>query len=241
MSSRERFLVILLAAVVILLGGFKLLVEPEIGRLGKAMADNAAANADWVAAQNSGTMADSLSSENDKLKTRASDAAAAFFPELEHDNLQVFFRDIAQKSGVTIQVYNVSGPIPSQIGVVLSQDSDITYPAKEAAAGILDEKRAGKKPVNPGAGKGGSAADVVEMATVSLQFTSGYQQMLDFLKALRDSGRVLRVSSLTVSGAGGGSVHTGVTVECYGVKKLSADSFSDDTLGIPAGKANPFS
>ena len=240
MSPRERFLVILLAAVIILLGGFKLIVEPEISRLAKAMSDNAAANAEWVSAQNSGAMADSLASENDKLKTRASDAAAIFFPEIEHDNLQVFFRDIAQKSGISFDMYNVSGPGTSQVGVAITQENEITYPAKQAAAGILGEDKNGKNSTkNPATGT--SASDILELATVSVQFTSGYQQMLDFLQAVRDSGRAIRVSSLTASRAGGGSVNVSVTMECYGVKKLSEDSFSDDTLGIPGGKTNPFS
>lgn len=240
MNRRERFLIILLAAVAILLGGFKLLIEPELNLLNKAMADNAAVSADWIASQNNSALADSAAESNAALEERTREAATAFFPEIKPDNLQVFFSDLATQSGVIFTSYVTTAPAPAQVTTPSSPQTGITYPAKEAASDLLGEKAKGSSGAGGAKGKNTSSKDQVEMVVVSLQYTSAYGQTLAFLQAVRDSGRMMRVSSLAISGDGG-RLSTSVSVECFGLKKLSADSFSDDTLGTPPGKENPFS
>lgn len=240
MSPRERFLIILLAAVVILLGGFKVLIEPELNKLNRAMEDNTAALSEWIAAQNNNALADSAAESNAKLKEKILDESTLLFPEIKPSNLQVFFNSLAVKSGVSYISYTATSASPASITVPSSQKQGINYPAKDAATEILGENEHTSADKAKTDVKTPSSGEQVEMVAVSLQFTSTYAQATAFLQAVRDSSRMMRVSSLSIT-ENSGILSTGITVECFGLKKLDADSFGDNPPEMPMGKGNPFS
>ena len=251
MNSREKLLIIVLAAVVILLGGFKLLIEPEMKRFSNANAEyNQAANS-WERALENKQQAETIEKSNQLLETEIAEKAGPFFPELEADKIHIFFDQLADGAGLKYESFTMTKKIVTQISVPRNAGSDTSYPAKDAVQGIEEingESVNGSKtpaaesqPPKPNQ----QPKDLVEMMTVSIQFKGTYGQGLALVKKMTTSGRLIRISSFDMtkernSDVNKNDITISITAECFGVAKMTADELSLDTQPKPSGKSNPF-
>lgn len=248
MSSRERFLIVLLAAVVILLGGYKLLLEPGMKALTQTNADLQTVNSEYSQAQLDILRAQTIDSDNNALESKITETSQQFFPQLETDKIQYFFTQMATETGIQLSSLTMTAPVAAQISASSVSGTDITYPAKDAAEGInaLENGEplptATPAPTQSTAGNSNTLPkDMIEMMSVTMQFETTYEQALDMITAIKNSGRTARISSINmVMNAETNLLTVNITVECFGVEKVTEDTLSENNMPAPDGKGNPF-
>ncbi len=252
MSRREKFLIVLLAALVILLGGFKLLVEPQLKNLAAAKEELAAAENDQQQAEFNMAHAERIEAENTELDSKIGQKAQVFFPELQNDKVQMFFERLAGQANISFHYFHMDKKTTGTIEGFTPQSDALSYPAKDSASSIRSINGLEEKPSAPAGGQSGKQdtgkqdtgkqdKGVVEKMSVSMQFVGSYEQMKTFLDAIRNSGRTVRVSSLSSSVTDNGTLSVEVRAECFGIKKLTdTDPLINDTLPRQTGKTNPY-
>ena len=254
MNNREKFLIIILAAAIILMGGFKLMIEPALKSLSATNVAYIKAGQDKTTYQENKSRANRIGAENKKLETTISSDTASFFPELTNDKIQLFFQDLANTAGISYSIFIMEPPIASQIINTTSVDSSIDYPAKDDANEIASINNGTPPPVTSDTSSQDATSstsstvskvlpkDLIEMMIVTIQFNGSYDQALSLLNGIKNSGRTVRVSSFNMSTGNTGGTIVSISAECYGVQKFTdTDPLSKDTLQAPSGKANPFS
>lgn len=245
MNAREKFLIIILTALIILLGGFKLLIEPEIKRLVQVNTDFDMILGEKQKIQNNIIRSSVIDNENKNMEEKIKFEVEPFFPSLENDKVQIFFHNIADNIGIKYDSFIMTDKIPSRIINPVIAGDDITYPAKEAADEIDNINN--NKSNTPVTGKVSNpqsnqqTKDIIEMMTVTMQFRATYEKTIALLDGIKNSSRIVRVSSVVMSANDQGLINANISVECYGIEKFTeGDEFSEDDLPTPEGKINPF-
>lgn len=247
MNTREKILVVLLAAVIILVGGYKLLVEPKLNQLNQLKADYTAAVAEMKRTENNRARAQEIADENERLEKGMQTAADAFFPSLQNDKIQVFFYRIADKLSLDFDSFTMVNTMITAVLPDTQTPDTLTYPAKDAA----DELRIILRGADASAGigqKGGKAegegegqTGLVEMMAVNLQFKADYEKTMLFLDELKNSGRLVRITSLNMTSDQEGGIAASISAECFGVEKIFGyDFLTNYMLPGAGGKSNPF-
>jgi Tfp pilus assembly protein PilO len=239
MSRREKFLVITLAAVIVLLGGFKLLVEPQIKNVALAKSELAQVLNDKNRIEQNSLQSAIIKDNNAKLESLIEQATIPFFPEIQTDKIHIFFQGLADKAGIRYHSFTMTNRTVSQIAPHQIIDTNFSYPAKNAAEEI--KKLEGTDNQTPSAETSDSKEKLIEMITVSLQFEGSYQNSLALLDEINNSGRLVRISSLRMNKESDNQLSVSITAECYGILKFTGrDNLALDTLSKPSGKADPF-
>jgi len=245
MSNRERFLFCILIAVVILLGGFKLLIEPQIKAYQQVKTDYDNALLDKKAMENNIRREDSIYTENQNLEENISKQASILFPQLENDKMQLFFNEIKEDVGIQFTSFVMAEIIAVPITNPTVPEASLTYPIKEDAEkinGINGEGTADDSTAqnNSSENADSTGSDAVEMMSVSIQFEDTYDKALAFIDEIKNSGRTVRVSSVNMTTLDSEKVTISIIIECFGVEKFTSDELSEDSLVLPNGKNNPF-
>jgi hypothetical protein len=240
MNTREKVLIIILAAIVILLGGFKLLIEPAQKDLSLKNTEYQTALDDKAKADLNVLRAKGIDKENSDLEKKITITEAPFFPELKSDKIQLFFNDIITRSNVIYTSFIITTPKPSQVLNPPSGLLQLGYPAKEASDAIYSINNKLPQPTaipaNPESKEATAnveekAIDIMEMSTVSIQFKGNLAQTNVLIDAIKTSKRLARISSINISVDNEGITTVTVSAECYGVKKFtSVDPLLKDTL-----------
>ncbi|MDD2362418.1 MAG: type 4a pilus biogenesis protein PilO [Oscillospiraceae bacterium] len=246
MNNRERFLIIILAAATILLGGFKLLIEPEMKNVADAKSTLEQAENSWNQVLNNREKSAEIKTSNNDLKIKIKTASRPFFPELDADNVHIFFDGLARKAGINYTSFIMTNRTVSQIIIPEIINNEISYPAKDAAQRIENMEKGTKtkdseemkeqKSADPSKAQ---PKDLLEMMTVSLQFKGNYNQVVAIVDEITKCGRFVRISSLDMSMVEG-SLNVSVTADCFGIAKWVEDEFSEDKMAKQPGKSNPF-
>lgn len=255
MSIRERMMIFVLAALVILLGGFKFLIEPEIKRLGSAVEEKDRVYAERQKIRNEMIMGNSYAAENESLREKIITAQAAFMPELQSDRVHIFIQDKLDIAGITCDSLTIADKTAKQVINVQPPVNELVYPAKTAAESLEETDPAvaannsdASKKTTGQTGSGAATAgklpgDLLEMMTVTVRFNGTYESMLRLIDAIRDSGRTARVTSVRINAITGspGRLDVTVSAECYGIRKfIGEDAMQEALMPSPAGRYDPF-
>lgn len=251
MNAREKFLIVLLLALVILLGGYKFLIEPEIKRYTETAANYAAAQNDQATASNNAQDVQVINQNNSKLKAEISGKLPPFFPELNQEKTYLFFYELAAAAQVSFKTFTADAPVAAEVTNPEAENDSLDYPAK-AIAGALDQTINGTSSASgvsktggtPAPASSGAAADAIEKMTVhmELEFVNAaeYDKAVAFADAIDLSGRMVRITSYDAVQDKDGKITVKIQAECYGIKKYVGDDYSRDTMPAPAGRTNPF-
>ncbi|MGI6279342.1 MAG: hypothetical protein ACOYJS_02125 [Acutalibacteraceae bacterium] len=249
LNTREKLLIILLSALVILLGGYKLLIESAIQDISGLDSELNNAKSKKFQMQNDILLAKTIDQKNKELEEELKLALEPFFPSIENDKLQIFFQNIANNLSISFDSFVMAEKVATQItnNQIPAFDGP-QYPAKDAVNEIIGikENKAGEAsaPANPETDqKADGQQNLIELTVVSFETKCNYDKLNQILNAIRQSGRIMRVSSLSATpGGDSGTLNVSISVECYGIKKIdSSDSLLTSTLPPPSGKPNPFS
>ena len=237
MTPRERMLLILLSAVVILVGGSKLLIVPQLEKLAVLSARHSEAQFQLQQAEIDLRRAQTIDEENRTLESQIVQQSSRFFPTLTNDMVQIYFDNLARAAGVSYSSFSISPVTVSRVDNPPTPESGLTYPAGNAARRLIETTPSAES----GTDTANTSAGLVEMVQVSMQLVGSYDQALALLGQISGAGRTVRVTSVNLSSLANGSVSISITAECYGVVKFAApDSLETDTMPRPEGKKNPF-
>ncbi|MDR1629273.1 MAG: hypothetical protein LBS36_03545 [Oscillospiraceae bacterium] len=277
MRKRERYLIILLGFMIIVLGGYKSLIEPQYNKLLAAKKELQSAEDERQKSIENVRDAQAVEVSNAQLENDIRELYQAFFPELENDKVQIFFEDIAGSVGVSYTSFAMSEKSVSTIEPFYPVENSVSYPAKDAASSI-NVMNGAEEPGAPAVtepssqSQGDSAAasepssqkndssqntttnpaggGEVEKMDVTIQFDAGYDTISVFLDAIKNSGRMVRITAINIAqpsqsqeGEQGAAnvLRANISVECFGLKKISDDDpLSKDSLQFGNGRANPF-
>ncbi len=253
MNAREKFLFIVLAAVIILFGGFKFLIEPEITNFKNVGEEYAMQILNKMKSEKNVLEIDKKKSDNETLIERAETISAPFFPELKNDKIHLFFQEIAVNTGINFKSFSMTRPITAQITSPAKDNKETVYPAKDNANTILDiingkyeTKTEDSETSTTKSGKNTATTskkpiDTIEMMPISCTFTCSFEQSKVFIDAVKNSNRLLRISQLKFTNNNDGTIEVNLNIECFGIKKfIEGDVLEKDSLSLPTGKANPF-
>jgi hypothetical protein len=241
MNSREKVLIIILAAIVILLGGFKLLIEPAQNKLAAKKAEYETALDNKAKADLNVLRAKGIDKENADIEKKIVDTSAPFFPDIKNDKLQLFFNDIIVKDNINYSSFVMTPPAATQIINLPSLTDKLTYPAKDAALTIISINEGKpiasptpiptKAPTNGANPNTEKVADLIEMCTVTMQYTGTIAQTNLLIDDIKKSGRIARISSINISVDDKNVTTVTISAECFGVKKYTTtDVLLKDTL-----------
>ena len=237
LTPRERMLLILLSAVVILVGGSKLLIAPQLEKLAEASARHSEVQFQLQQAELDLSRVQTIDEENRTLKSQIVQQSARFFPTLTNDMVQIYFDNLARAAGVSFSSFNMSSVTAVRVYNPTTPESGLTYPAGEAAKKLLETSYEAENISDTA----NTSAGMVEMMQVSMQLVGSYDQALALLGQISGAGRTVRVTSVNLTAQPNGLVGINITAECYGVMKFAApDSLETDTMPRPEGKKNPF-
>lgn len=239
MSGREKFLITLLAAVAILLGGFKLLIEPQMKKLAEAnnrLAEAQAQQQELISNRNS---AQTLEAANKDLRRQIGDESAQLFPTLSSDMIHIYFEDLAGAAGIQFRSLTMSEISFTQVMIPGKAAPGTGYPMKDAVD-YLNGNTSGTPEKSGSGDQKNSPPDTLEVMTVTLQFQSDYARTRDFLNRIKSGKRTAVVGGVNMSVGNDGAFSVNMTVHCYGAVKLEKDSISENRLPDGTGKANPF-
>ena len=246
MNNREKFLIIILAAASILLGGFKLLIEPEMKNVSNAKATLEQAENSWSLIVKNKEKSNEINKANSDLQENIKTASQPFFPELDVDNIHIFFDGLARAANVQYDSFTMTKKTVAQIMIPQTINNQLSYPAKDAAQRIKNiddgtktetpEKDQAQKPAET---SNAQAKDLVEMMTISYQFKGDYGKAVAIIDKITNCGRFVQISSLDMS-MNEESLNVSITADCFGIVKLYEDDLSVDRMSQQPGKPNPF-
>lgn len=246
MNKREKILVVLLAAIIILLGGLKLFIEPKLTQIEVVKASLQQARGDKQQAQLNKIMINSETDNSISLQQKIDELSVEFFPELDYDMIQLFFQDFAVRSNIKYKSFTMVQKTTSKIEIQKAKDLELKYPAKEAADQLNEEKnkeqqetQESQKVQQPAKIEGKS--DFVEIITVQMQFESNYNQVRQLLDFVSNSKRTISINSIQLKKVDNDIITVSITANCYGVVKIVEDDLSNiQAPAVPKGKDNPF-
>ncbi len=236
-SPRERMLLILLSAVIILVGGSKLLISPQLEKLSELAERRSEAQFLLQQAELDLLRARTIDQETRALESKIVQDSARFFPTLTNDMVQVYFDNLARAAGVTISSFSMSPVTAAQVANPAAPGPRVSYPAGDAALRLAQQEAPAATPSR----QTGPQDGLVELMEVSVQLRGSYAQALALLGQVSGTNRTLRVASVYLASQADGTVNIHITAQCYGVAKFAgADSLSVGTLPHPEGQQNPF-
>lgn len=239
MNKRERVLVFLLLAVVILFGGFNFLIKPAMNSLTEAQNRLEVKKAEFDTVQMLVTRKTSVIAENEELETRIKIATEEFFPELTIDKIQYFFTEQARKTDVTISSINMSTPTTTSITDSVIGESEISYGLKNTAnsiassIGVLPEQ-------NPKSVSSSVASSELLCSDVSISCLGTYKNVMKFVDNLSSMNRTVATSSIVLSDMQSGDVTASLSIKMYMLEKLSEDEILNETIKTTTTKTNLF-
>lgn len=238
MKKRERFLLILLAAMIILLGGYKFLIEPQLAALASAKDELDLAQIEKQQAEENVRRAGEVARQNIELEEKIAEESGNFFPELENDKIHIFFDEIFSSVNLSYASLGMGARAVATITPFKPVDNSIFYPLKDSAASIniMNER----EEVKDSSSSDNEENDTeLEKMIVSLQFNASYNQMKAFIDAIKNSERTVRIVSISTAGSDA-DLSVSMSAECFGLKKITDDPLAENSLPAPSGRSSPF-
>lgn len=254
MNSREKFLVGILAIVVIFFGGYKFLVENQIKEFSKTRQEESAVKTEKIELYETLRNIKSITTRIQNTMKHIEKTSNQFLPNLEDDKMHLFFNTKLYGNGITYKSLTMTAPTPVEIDTTRTTVEEIQYPMKDDANVIIEERTGIPAPKKTDTSsknanqntkteqkKDKVSPSAVEMMAVSVEFNATYQQTLSFIKSVIDANKTIRISNINMSvDKETGLLTVNVTFNCYGVKKIYDDEILKDIAPISPGKTDPF-
>lgn len=244
MKSTEKFLIFALAAVIVIVCGYKFLISPSLTTLTNAQSDYLSYNAKLAEANTYISMVQQYKDEFKKEQASSVSLSDKFFPELYNDKIHIFISNLTSNVGLNTASFNLADPVAQSITNPTGSKKELTYDAK-SFSDYINSYANGKsnsqaqKSSQATTNKAVTASDNIEMMTVVVKYNDSYEKTLQFLQQIESCGRNARVVYCQVL-KDNDKLSTTINIECYGVKKFTTDKILEDNLSKAEGKANPF-
>lgn len=248
LSMREKIMLLVLGLVIIILFGAKLLIIPASSSLNTDTANLTKAKLSVLEANTQLVEAKSAPKSVEKAYNDAKNAASPLLPSLNKPSLHLWFLNLAQESGLTIQSITIGDPSPatpsfdSSASTQTSSESNITCNMDNYAKAYINGNAASSKPDSSESGtdeesdEPSPAAGDAMTASVELNMTGSYEGMETFLDTIEKTKRNIIISAFNCK-TDSGVFTFDVTLQCYAAQKLDdSDTIFDWKEDNPEGK-----
>jgi len=226
-TSREKVLLAILITVVILFGGFKFLIDPQLTALKQEKETLLEVQAQKDTADYNVQIKDSIFQDNAKLEKELQEKAVPFFDSLESGEIELFFHQLMANASVSAESFMMTKPAAVEIGNSQLSKEPLQYPLKDIAAQIESMKSGTSSKASTATPSGSENMsllpdDAVEMVTVSIQLNTSIEAGLAFVEQINQSKFMVRITSLNViNKPEDHSTSISVIIQCFGLEKLA--------------------
>lgn len=234
LSPNEKMLLFLLAILVVIFAGTKLLVNPAMSRLETDRATLTQLQTEQDLARWNLQTAGQMPSRISKALKSANAAASSLFPSMDNSHLNLWFLQLAGRSGLTLTSIGFSSPVALDIRSLSSggsggttqaagdqQDSpdSISYLLRTYAQNY---QGSGASAVSGGSsvvGSSGKYPAALLEKDVTVTLTGSSTGVTGFLDAIRGSGRTARIVSYSSTVPVNGTGTATMTIQCFGAER----------------------
>lgn len=245
-SNREKYLLGILVAALIILGYYQLVYLNQTSRLDKLKNEKAEIEQKYNTIMTTVNQLDSKQESVKILTSKVVDKSKNLYPDTVQEKLILeidqLLKDSKVKANINFSDFTVK-PIETKEGSKESKSENSLKPFVNQYKGIKsnnnDTNQSSTKGNTDTTGK--NEALNINQVKVTLNYKASYEALTDLIKKIEEHDKKIVLSNLTINGSGS-ELSGSLMLEFYGVPKI--DNEDDDyfkwTLSNQYGKSNPY-
>ncbi len=248
LSQRERTLLMILALIGILFGGYYLILKPQNSKIAELKAQELTIQAQYDEFVLATDPKNPVYKQRTIVETKAKQISSLFFPELRQEKFILLLGEQMEAAGIEADAITFTDV---KSGVNVSENKDektevlgpnmlkklqVTYSGKSVQEPVAKETSDEEK------AKDKELLDNVWGETLTLNYKGNIFSFLLFLDALESYSRRIVVDSVAMENNGDGQQKATVQLTYYAIPKLQEEDadFMEWNLTGPYGKVDPF-
>jgi type IV pilus assembly protein PilO len=245
-SNREKYLLGILIAVLIILGYYQLVYLNQTSRLDKLRNEKAEIEQKYNTIMTTVNQLDSKQESVKILTSKVVDKSKNLYPDTVQEKLILeidqLLKDSKVKANINFSDFTVK-PIETKEGSKESKAENSLKSFVNQYKGIKTNNNDTNQSITKGNTDttGKNEALNINQVKVTLNYKASYEALTDLIKKIEEHDKKIVLSSLTINGSGS-ELSGSLTLEFYGVPKI--DSKDEDylkwTLSNQYGKSNPY-
>lgn len=245
MNSRDRNLLVLLAAVVIFFLCYTLIMTPSMEKANLLKGEIETVKAELLRAESLADKEGELENQAAELREELLDKYSVFFTDLNQANVLNRLDNMMYGTGFAITSYIPSEVAVSQVLVESGAYVPLDYPLLNLARNIDPERYEGVTPEQTASdGVGEDSSDKIPCLELTINYdNTAYETVYSFINAVEKMDKTVIIKSLDFAkGDEGPGLQGQMILDLYslpGFDKSQSDSLEFTTV-IPKGKPNPF-
>lgn len=245
-SNREKYLLGLLVAVLIILGYYQLVYLNQTSRLNNLKREKAEVEQKYNTIMATVNQLDNKKESVKILTSKVVDKSKNLYPDTVQEKLILeidqLLKDAKVKGNINFSDFTVK-PIETKEKSKETKVENSLQPFVNQYKGVNSESNSTTQDGSQTSTESTNSKDVlnVNQVKVTLNYKASYEALTDLIKKIEVHKKKIVLSNLTINGSGS-ELSGSLTLEFYGVPKI--DNEDDDyfkwTLSNQYGKSNPY-
>ncbi|ERK32350.1 hypothetical protein [Clostridium intestinale] len=245
-SNREKYLLGILVAVLIILGYYKLVYLNQTSRLDKLKNEKAEIEQKYNTIMTTVNKLDSKQESVKILTSKVVDKSKNIYPDTVQEKLILeidkLLKDSKVKANINFSDFTVK-PIETKEGSKESKSENSLKPFVNQYKGINTNKNDTNQSSTKGNTETTGKTEVlnINQVKVTLNYKASYEALTDLIKRIEEHDKKIVLSNLTINGSGS-ELSGSLVLDFYGVPKIDNedDEYFKWTLSNQYGKSNPY-
>lgn len=245
-SNREKYLLGILVAVLIILGYYQLIYLNQTSRLDNLKTEKSEVEQKYNTIM---TTVNQLNNKQETVKILTSkvvDKSKNLYPDIVQENLILeidkLLKDSKVKANINFSDFTVKA-IEIKENSKESKAENSLQPFVNQYKGVNSESNSTTQDGSQASTESTNSADVlnVNQVKVTLNYKASYEALTDLIKKIEEHSKKIVLSNLTINGSGT-ELSGSLVLDFYGVPKLDDEDneYLKWTLNNEYGKSNPY-
>lgn len=226
LSTREKLMLVVLAAVALIVASYYFLFQPQIDKIQALKAEDANNKAMMEAMQRELESGGQLDAQVNELNAKLAEKTRQFYPEALQDKLILAFDEILARTGTTSDSYTFGPLTASQAAAPQTAETQAQSSAQSRSPtandiaaqynqilGIADGQPAAQPVADQSAAQ--KPDTQVQYMNVSLKISGTYDGVMNFIKELEASNKAIRINDLNITMSDTGMATGSISVDFY--------------------------
>lgn len=244
LTTREKVLLGILAAVGLLALFYFTLFKPQMERVAILVAQDAVLKQEVQYIKSELLQENNLDKEIDTLFSKLQEKTVKFYPALLEEKIVLTLDELIKKSGITCNSNNFTDAAVTELS---KAPADIGVKEEFILRSMMDDYKTtiGNDPdseVNSGSNNDDKSTSRVESQEISLDYKGTYNQLTAFIKGLEALERTNFIKSITFISEGNGQITGNIRIEFVSIPKVPDQDkvYFEWPFNRQYGKDNPF-
>ena len=245
-SNREKYLLGILVAALIILGYYQLVYLNQTSRLNKLKNEKAEIEQKYNTIMTTVNQLDSKQESVKILTSKVVDKSKNLYPDTVQEKLILeidqLLKDSKVKANINFSDFTVKA-IETKEGSKESKAENSLKPFVNQYKGINTNNNDTNQSITKGNNEttGKNEALNINQVKVTLNYKASYEALTDLIKRIEEHDKKIVLSNLTINGSGS-ELSGSLMLEFYGVPKIDDedDEYFKWTLSNQYGKSNPY-